>query len=444
MNASVPAAAADDPSLVRIGPLRMRPGVTRGHVWTLFFVSFFSIAMMNTVGVMQPYLFNEILMIPLNEQGSLAGRLTVLQEIIVILLVGPVGAISDRFGRRPVFATGFLLLGLGYCLYPLATGSVELAMFRLFIASGVACVNVMLASVANDYPMDVSRARMIAAVFICNGFGIASIPRLLGGLPEIFMGLGASPLWAGRYAFWCISALCVMLATALMIGLKPGAPAQVGAREPLLATVRIGLGAARNPRVALAYAAGIVSRADLAVVSTFLTLWLVQEGIAQGLSTGEALKKATFFYVVIQAFAVPWAPIFGWLLDRIDRVKGLAGCMILAGIGYGSLGVLDNPLGNGMYVAAALVGMGEMAANIAATSLIGHEAPDRGRGAVIGIFSFCGAVGIMLVAVIGGWLFDHWRPVGPFLLMAGANSVMFTLALLTLWVTRARPATKTA
>ncbi len=444
MNASVPAAAADDPSLVRIGPLRMRPGVTRGHVWTLFFVSFFSIAMMNTVGVMQPYLFNEILMIPLNEQGSLAGRLTVLQEIIVILLVGPVGAISDRFGRRPVFATGFLLLSLGYCLYPLATGSVELAMFRLFIASGVACVNVMLASVANDYPMDVSRARMIAAVFICNGFGIASIPRLLGGLPEIFMGLGASPLWAGRYAFWCISTLCVMLATVLMIGLKPGAPAQVGAREPLLATVRIGLGAARNPRVALAYAAGIVSRADLAVVSTFLTLWLVQEGIAQGLSTGEALKKATLFYVVIQAFAVPWAPIFGWLLDRVDRVKGLAGCMILAGIGYSSLGVLDNPLGNGMYVAAALVGMGEMAANIAATSLIGHEAPDRGRGAVIGIFSFCGAVGIMLVAVIGGWLFDNWRPVGPFLLMAGANSVMFMLALLTIWVTRAQPVTKTA
>lgn len=247
-----------------------------------------------------------------------------------------------------------------------------------------------------------------------------------------------------RYAFWCISTLCVMLATVLMIGLKPGAPAQVGAREPLLATVRIGLGAARNPRVALAYAAGIVSRADLAVVSTFLTLWLVQEGIAQGLSTGEALKKATLFYVVIQAFAVPWAPIFGWLLDRVDRVKGLAGCMILAGIGYSSLGVLDNPLGNGMYVAAALVGMGEMAANIAATSLIGHEAPDRGRGAVIGIFSFCGAVGIMLVAVIGGWLFDNWRPVGPFLLMAGANSVMFMLALLTIWVTRAQPVTKTA
>ena len=103
--------------------------------------------------------------------------------------------------------------------------------------------------------------------------------------------------------------------------------------------------------------------------------------------------------------------------------------MILAGIGYSSLGMLENPLGNGMYIAAAFVGMGEMAANISATSLIGKEAPDRGRGAVLGLYSFSGALGIMLVALIGGWLFDNWKPVGPFLLMAGANCVMFTLAL---------------
>ena len=157
----------------------MREGVTRKHVWTLFFVSFFGIAMMNSVGIMQAYLFNEILKIPPNEQGSLTGTLLVVQELVVILLVGLAGALSDRVGRPPVFATGFLLLALGYCLYPLASGDLEtvsweLVFFRLFIASGVACVNVMLSSVANDYPVDRTRAKMIAAVFIFNGVGIAS------------------------------------------------------------------------------------------------------------------------------------------------------------------------------------------------------------------------------------------------------------------------------
>ena len=429
---------------IRFGPLVMRPGVSYKHVSTLFFVSFFGIAMMNTVGVMQPYLFNEVFKIPLNEQGSLAGSLTVLQEIVVLLLVGPAGAVSDRFGRRPVFATGFLLLGLGYCLYPLASGEpdavkVELAMFRLFVASGVACVNVMLTSVANDYPIDRVRAKMIAAVFIFNGLGIASLPRIIGGLPQIFIERGVDPAWAGRYAFWCVTGICVTLALVLLWGLKPGAPAQVTKREPILATLKVGLLAARNLRVALAYVAAVVSRADLAVVSTFLTLWLVREGMAQGLTAAEATAKATLFYIIIQAMAVPWAPIFGYILDRVDRVKGLAGAMILAGIGYSSLGMLDNPLDWPMYIAAAFVGMGEMAANISATSLIGKEAPERGRGAVIGVFSFCGAIGIAIVASVGGWLFDNWKPVGPFLFMAAANTLMFVLALLTLWATRHDP-----
>lgn len=428
------AAAAEEPYGVRFGPLRMRIGVARRHVFTLFFVSFFSIAMMNSVGIMQAYLFNEMLRIPADEQGSLTGTLLVVQELVVLLLVGFAGAISDRIGRPPVFAAGFALLAIGYCLYPLAAGDLdaiklELVMFRLFIASGVACVNVMLASVANDYPVDATRAKMIAAVFVFNGVGIASLPRLIGGLPQRFIDMGLDPVWAGRYAYWCLAATCIALGLVLLWGLKPGPPAQVTRREPLLATLKIGLGAARMPRVALGYAAAFVSRADLAVVSQFLTLWLVREGMAQGMTVAQATIKATTFYVVIQAFALPWAVFFGIVLDKIDRLKGLALGMSVAFVGYASLGLLENPLSWEMYIAAAFVGAGEMGANISATSLIGKEAPDKGRGAVLGLFSLLGAVGIMVVGLVGGWLFDNWRPVGPFLYMAASNLLMVVLAL---------------
>jgi len=426
---------------LQLGPLRLQPGVTYRHALTLFFVSYFAMAMLNSVGIMQAYLFNEMLRIPANEQGALTGTLLVVQELVVLLLVGLAGAVSDRAGRPPVFAVGFVLLAIGYCLYPLASGEpdavkLELVLFRLFIASGAACVNVMLASVANDYPVDATRSRMIATVFVFNGVGIATLPRLIGALPQRFIDLGFDPVLAGRYTYWSLAACCIMLAAVLLLGLKPGAPSQASQRDPLLATLKIGLAAGRMPRVALGYAAAFVSRADLAVVSQFLTLWLVREGIAQGMTTAEATIKATTFFVVIQAFALPWAVIFGIVLDRIDRVVGLALGMTVAFVGYASLGLLDNPLGGPMYIAAAFVGAGEMAANISATSLIGKEAPERGRGAVLGLFSLFGALGIMVVGLVGGWLFDHWRPVGPFLYMAASNMVMIVLALLLMFFAR--------
>jgi hypothetical protein len=77
-----------------------------------------------------------------------------------------------------------------------------------------------------------------------------------------------------------------------------------------------------------------------------------------------------------------------------------------------------------------------MAANISAISLIGKEAPDRSRGAVIGVFSLFGAFGILVIAQVGGWLFDNWKPVGPFLFMAGANAFMLLLTLATIAWTR--------
>lgn len=431
------AAAATEPGPAgrKIGPLYFHSYVPVRSLRVFFFVSFFAIASMNAVGVMQPYIFNVILKIPPNEQGTLVGTLTIVQEVVAFIMLTFVGALSDRRGRRTVFAAGFALLAIGYSLYPLASGRIELVFFRLFIASGVSCVNAMLPTVANDYSMDVSRAKVIAATFILNGLGIASVPKLLTLLPGIFVGLGFAQDVSGRLTFWCLSLMCLVLAGLVLWGLMPGAPGMTEDRPPFFEQVKRGFAEARSPRVALAFTAGFVARADLAVVSSFLTLWLNREGVAQGLSFEEAAARAGTFYVLIQALALPWAPIWGYILDRVDRVAGLACAMVVAAIGYGSLALLDNPLGTGMYFAAALVAAGEMAANIASISLIGYEAPERARGAVISVFSLCGALGIAVVAGIGGWLFDNWKPVGPFVYMAASNAVLFVLAMVVLFVT---------
>jgi len=85
--------------------------------------------------------------------------------------------------------------------------------------------------------------------------------------------------------------------------------------------------------------------------------------------------------------------------------------------------------------------MGEISANLASLTLIGSEAPVKGRGAVIGLFSLCGAIGILLVAKIGGTLSGIYGPVAPFVLVASANATVLLLSLLVLFY--AKPAAVT-
>jgi MFS family permease len=430
------AAVSGDSDGFRLGPLQMCSGVRGTHVGALFFVAFFSVPIVGFVGLVQPFVLTEILKIPFDEQGSLTGNILVLHELINLSLIGVYGAASDRLGRRSVLSTALLLVAAGYCLFPIVTGKYELVLFRVVVACGVGGITAMITAVANDYPLERYRARMIAAVFMFNGVGLAILPRIFGGLPAVFTNQGYDASAAAGNAFLVVAGVAIVVAIASILGLRKGAPRQIAKDKSIVSTLAIGFRAVRNPRIALAYGAAMVSRGDLSVASTFLTLWLVTEGVKSGLSAAEALKNATLIYIIIQASALPWAPVLGYILDRVDRLYGVMVAMLIAAVGYGSFVLLEDPLSNWIYPCAALVGMGEMAALLSATSLIGQEAPIEGRGAVMGVFSMFGAAGIMSVGLVGGFLFDNWQPTGPFALVASANVVLFVAAGLLLLMER--------
>jgi MFS family permease len=417
--------------------LRIAPEVSRVNMWTLLFGSFFGIAMMGFINASQPYIFTEVLKVPTEEQGPLAGNLTFISEIVVILVIGLIGAMSDKLGRKPIWAGAFLVLALGYFVYPLAESVEQLTVFRLIFALGLAMNTAMLPSVINDYAVEESRGRMISACFMLNGLGFILLLTPLRLLLPLFEEIsGGDPVQAARWWLWTPAGACLMVSTVLMLGLKRGAPAQLEKREPLLATVSIGIRAAKRIRVALAYLAAVVARGDMSVLSTFFVLWLTQQAISSGLPTTESSSYALKFYILIQVFALLWLPFMGFILDRVDRVLGVAFAMVLAGVGYFSLYLIDDPLGPQMWIAAVLVGMGEMSANLASLTLIGSEAPEKGRGAVIGMFSLCGALGILAIAKFGGILSGIYGTIAPFVLVAVANIVVLLFALLVYFATR--------
>jgi len=434
-------AAAGRPVGPKFLKLNIAEDVSGMNFNTLLFGSFFGIAMMGFVNACQPYLFTEVLKIPLDEQGPLAGNLTFISEIVVICTIGLIGALSDKVGRKPLWGGAFAILALGYFLYPLAESVDQLTIFRAFFALGLAGNTAMLPSVANDYATDKGRGKMISVCFMLNGLGfillLTPLRLLLPYFNEITNGDTAL---AARYWIWTASGVCLFVSTGLLIGLKSGAPAQLEKREPMLATFKVGLLAAKNIRIAFAYVSAIIARGDMAVLSTFFVLWLTQEGLSQGLDIQAASSLGLKFYILIQVFALCWLPVMGFLLDKMDRVLGVALAMLLAGGGYATLFFIDNPLGPVMYFSAVLVGMGEISANLATLTLIGSVAPAKGRGAVIGLFSLCGAIGILLIAKVGGTLSGTYGPIAPFMLVAGANIVVLALALATYYLSRKQAA----
>jgi len=413
---------------MKLGPIRMVPGVLPHHVASLFFASFFGIAVMSYMNAGQPLILGEILGIKSENFGTVAGNLTFFHEIVVLLCIAPIGALSDKIGRRPLYSAAFVLLGIGHFLYPLAENLEQLTAYRMIFAVGTASASAMLAAVANDYPEEASRAKMIGFTMAFNAIGMVFITWFLKDAPEMYQGMGYSVVESIKYTRWTVTGMCFTVAAVVIVGLKKGAPAKVEKGDGMMKTIKIGFSSAKKPRIALSYFAAVVSRGDLAVLSTFFTIWLYKEGVDQGFTATDAMATGLKFYVLIQAAALVTAGFAGFVLDKIDRVIGLMIAMVFAGAGYLSLAVVGDPLGSGMYFCAVLIGIGEITANLSSLSLVGKEAPTKGRGAVIGMFSLFGAFGILLVAKIGGWLFDVWMSIGPFVLVGVANLVVFVVA----------------
>ncbi|GIT27873.1 MAG: hypothetical protein CM1200mP41_39170 [Gammaproteobacteria bacterium] len=71
--------------------------------------------------------------------------------------------------------------------------------------------------------------------------------------------------------------------------------------------------------------------------------------------------------------------------------------------------------------------MGQASAILTAMALVGQEVSETETGAVRGLFTLFGAIGILLATKIGGLLFDGWMPGAPFVITGLANGGVFKL-----------------
>lgn len=414
--------------------IELAPGVERRHVLSYLFAAFVSIGLFTYLTTLTPYIFRVNLGLDPSLHGKVQGDLQFWQEVIMLAVISFWGALSDRFGRRPVYVIGFLIMALSYALYPLSTNTPELFGARLVFGLGLAATSAMLATIIGDYPTESSRGKLTGVAFFLNGLGAVLFFTVLSRLPKWYQE-GRAPgieteLAAGRFAYFVVAGIA-FVAALVMLGLKGGKSPAHEARTPLLELVGEGIRAARNPRIALAYASSVAARGDMAIVSMFLLLWAVNLAVAQGLNAAEATARGSGMVVgIAMGTALVWAPFFGWLGDKLNRVTVMIVAFLLATIGYAWIALTPNVIEPSAIPALMMLGVGQSSAILATTLLIGQEAPAAVRGSVFGVHSFCGAIGILLISVFGGRAFDSIGPHAPFWIMAATNGVLFVWAAL--------------
>ena len=419
-----------DPAGLKYLGFWITPGLTRGNVRAVFFASFTTIAMIVYLSLIQPYILMEIVGISDDRQGIVTGYLAVMQEIIVIALVGFVGAWSDRVGRRRIYVLGLCALGVGYLIYPMARSELDLFVYRIPLIVGIAMGPVMLSITLQDTPQEVSRGRWLGVNNFIQGIGILLLATLLlTRAPQWYAGLGFDSVTAGRLALWNAALICLIAAVVIRAGLSVSTGAQQqkeNVRRQFLRGVKAGL---QNPRLALAFGAAFIGRGDLIVVGLFFSLWITQYGVDQGLSTADSVAKAGMLFGIIQLSALLWALFMGVIADRVNRVTGVIIAFAFAAAGYGLMGQVQDPFSPMFIPIAVLLGIGEVSVIVAGGALVGQEARASLRGAIIGVRDLMGGVGIMFAGFLGGVVFDAIGRTAPFTMMGILNAALMALAL---------------
>ena len=434
-----------DPTIAKtrsysIGPIEFAPGVSGTNAWTFLYLNLMIMPVVAFLSIAQPYVLREIVGIPEGEIGRITGYLITMQELVGFVMIGFVGALSDRVGRRPLFALGVLVAGIGFALYSMAQTEADLYIYRFIYAIGVATAGVMIAVTAADYPAEQSRGKLAGATGFLNGLGVGlAAGLLLPVLPTFFQARGASPADAGRYMLLVMAGIAMLTAVVMQFGLKGGTPTGRSTKVGIREAFKTGLHQGRaSPRLAVCYAGSFVARADLTLIANFVALWLQTVARNEGLDGAAALKQAGAMVAIITGASLLWAPIAGIFIDRFHRLACVCAALLVAGIGYTLLGLQQQPFTPIGYLGAVLVGIGQMSVILTVTGLLGQETPINVRGSIIGFASLCGAAGILVTSFVGGYLFDHWMISGPIVLTGLANLTVFVFAV-RVWLKDGRP-----
>jgi multidrug resistance protein len=309
---------------------------------------------------------------------------------LTLLIVSiPMGAVSDRVGRRGPLIGGMLALSGATAIFGIARSLPMLFLARLVQGGADAITWVVgFALVADLYEPD-ERGRVMGLVMSGTSFGVMIGPSIGGWLYE----LGGVEL-----PFMAVAAAALALAIAFLF-VRPPAPREGSTPVPFAQVLRI------RP-VAVCAAMVVIGGSTVAMLEPVLPLFL-----SAHLGLGPARIGLLFGIAAITSITMP--PLVGRLADRVGGRR-----LAVGGIVAMALVLPLQSYSRSLTSAAALIVLEWASAAFFITPSLAYMAEAIAYGGIVaygvayGVYNVAWAVGLLGGPPLGGFVFQHagFRP----------------------------------
>ena len=323
------------------------------------------------------------------------------------LLQIPYGAASDRWGRKPVIATGLVVFAAGSFIAALATDIVWTIIGRAIQGAGAisAAVTALIADSTRDEHRTKAMALVGASVALTFASSLVLAPMLypLIGVRGLFAMTGVLVVAAIGVLLWVVPA-------------TPRAPAKLK-REDEFSTR-----AALLDRQLLRLNAGIfVLHMVLMAMFVVLPVLLVQGG----LPLPEHWK--IYFPVVMLSFALMAKPLIVAERRGLMRPLFIASIVLVLAAQLGFLLRVDSVLWMALWLLIFFTGFNILEASL--PSLVSRIAPASAKGLALGIYNTAQALGLFVGGALGGAIVARWGSEAVFVFAAIVTAAWWLIAL---------------
>ena len=318
----------------------------------------------------------------------------------------PVGALSDRIGRKPVIVGGLVIFAIGSVIAALADSIYGVILGRA--VQGAGAISAVLMALAADLTREDVRLRVMATIGATIGISFA-LSLVLGPVLDRWIGVPG--------IFWLIAALSLGAIFVLqfgvpqLAGLPIPAAAQPGQFKEVLADRQL-------------------LRLDFGILVLHMILTAMFVALPHALRDHAGLAAPHHWYVYLPVMLVAMALMVPFIIraERKRQMKPIfVSAILVASLAqFGIVWFYDS-----LPVLVVLLIVFFTAFNVleaSMPSLVAKIAPNTRKGTAMGMFSTAQFLGAFLGGTLGGWVSTHYGLQGVFAFCAGAALLWFAAA----------------